>query len=239
MKENPKLKKLPSSIFGITFQQPRLLLQALTHKSFANENPPRKSLHLIDNERLEFLGDAVLDLCVSEWLLELFSHESEGYLTKCRATWVNQTALATLARSLELESLIRLGKGVNITDMILASTLEAIIGAYFLDQGPLNFIEVRKFVRWVFDTHGKEIKATKSLKELEDFKSQLQEWCQKHFQALPKYQFITSEGPDHQKVFTFTVSCLGQPLGLAQGHSKQLAQKLAAQQALEKLKNGG
>lgn len=216
------------------FQHLALLQEALTHKSYGNEvaDPGVR-----DNERLEFLGDAVLGLLVSQLLMDRLPHAREGELSRLRSGVVNETALARVARTLDLGTHLRLGRGEDQgggrqKDSILADALEALLAALYLDGG----LEVaRRFV----ETHFQEV-----LQEvirrggITDFKTALQEFCQNQGLALPRYEVVGTRGPDHQKVFEVALWIEENCLGRGEGRSKKEAEQVAARAALERLQAG-
>lgn len=211
----------------ITFQDTNLLEQALTHRSWVNEN----AQNLGTNERLEFLGDAILEFLVSKEIYRRFPNEEEGYLTALRANLVNTKNLAEVATKLEIGKLIKLSKGEEdgggrLNSSLLADTVEAIIGALFLDQG----IEAaEKFVKEniLIDA---DKKASLPLK---DPKSLLQEKVQAKNLPAPKYQVISENGPDHNKEFTIEVVVNGKSVAKGLGKSKSEAEQDAATNALK------
>lgn len=216
---------------GIKFNNHWLVRRALTHRSFLNENPDL----LEDNERLEFLGDAVLDFLVASWLYSHFPEMNEGRLTRLRASLVGNDQLAEFARNMRLGDFMLLGKGENEgggrnRNGLLGSTFEAVIGAYYLDHG---IIAVQDFVEPMLEatTH-----LILSANRDSDPKSQLQEWSQSRGLGSPIYQTVSSFGPDHDKTFQVAVLISGDVYGSGEGHSKQMAAKAAAREALEKLK---
>lgn len=213
-----------------TFGDRAVLLQSLTHKSYGHEFFQDKPIALRDNERLEFLGDAVLDVIVSDLLLENFPHSNEGQLSKMRAATVNEKTLAQLARSLHLQDCIRLGKGEvqtggNEKPSILASTFEALIAAIYLDGG---FHAVYPVVRHIF--------APLFFQEdgliCFDHKTQLQEMVQARWKITPSYYLIETSGPDHAKIFEVEVRMNGKTLAVAKGSSKKEAEQNAAREAI-------
>ena len=213
-----------------TFRQPQLLITALTHRSALNE---KISTAQESNERLEFLGDAVLELATTKYLFREFPDEPEGILTAYRSSLVKTTTLAELARELDLGERLFLSRGEEATGGrdnvgLLADTLEAVIGALYLDQG---FEAVEEFLNQSLFPKFATIKRHRLYK---DAKSQLQEIVQGLGLATPEYQIVKEEGPDHDKQFTVSVLIGGQPSGRGSGHSKQVAQQAAARQALEK-----
>ncbi len=208
-----------------------LLETALTHRSALNE---RISQATESNERLEFLGDAVLELITTEFLFNKFPHEPEGKLTAYRSSLVKTTTLAEVAKDLGLGEKLYMSKGEEATGGrnnpgLLADTTEAIIGAIYLDQG---YETTKKFLKENLFNKFDEIKKQKLY---QDSKSVLQEIVQaKGFEA-PIYKVIKEEGPDHSKQFTVEVLIDSQPAGIGMGKSKQAAQQAAAQTALKKL----
>jgi ribonuclease-3 len=216
------------------FQDHRLLELALTHKSYANEKSGGVSNVSSDNERLEYLGDAVLDLALSELLMSRFTNDSEGALSKKRASLVNEETLATIARELKLDQLIRLGKGEIKTGglqkpRILASSFEALLGAVFTDGG---YGEARKTIESLFASRLEALKLAPVDYHL-DFKTRLQEKVQEKMRATPTYHVESETGPDHDKHFEVSVRAEGQVLGNGQGKSKKAAEQEAARKALE------
>lgn len=211
----------------ITFQNNKLLEQALTHRSWVNENAE----NLGTNERLEFLGDAILEFIVSKEIYKKFPYEEEGYLTALRANLVNTKNLAEVAKKIEIGKLIKLSKGEEDgggrnNSSLLADTVEAIIGALFLDQG-LEASE--KFIQ---DSILIDADKKASL-PLKDAKSLLQEKVQALGHSAPKYQVISEAGPDHNKEFTIEVIINGKNIAEGIGKSKSEAEQDAASNALK------
>jgi ribonuclease-3 len=203
---------------------PKLLRQALTHSSYAREHK-----HAADNERLEFLGDAVVELAFSEYLYRSYPRMSEGELTLARANAVSMVALAKRARELNLGSYIRLSQGERKTggqerDSILADAFEALVGAIYLGCG---WEAARDFVIQRLTQHPE--------KSGKDSKSLLQEMVQAVSQEAPYYEVVEAVGPDHARVFTVRVSHQGKVLGKGKGSSKKEAEQAAAQQAITHL----
>ena len=214
----------------LPFSNLGLLSRALTHRSYMNEH--RDALE--DNERLEFLGDAVLDFLVGAWLYNRFPEMSEGYLTRLRAALVGNQQLAEFARQINLGSAMRLGRGEadgggRQRSALLGSTFEAVVGAIYLDQG---IPTVRKFVEPILENTVQQIMAAH---RDHDPKSLLQEWSQGHGYGPPLYRTVSDSGPDHDKCFEVAVVINGVIFGRGSGHSKQAAAKDAAQQALDSL----
>lgn len=217
------------------FREPALLEEALTHRSHLQEK-----LGFADkqNERLEFLGDAVLGLIVSEYLAETFPELAEGDLSQVRARLVGRPTLADAARQLNLGRMLRVGRGEERTEgrgkaSLLANALEAVIGAVYMDGG---LTAARTFTLQVLDAQLKALHQDDLAAFRQDYKSQLQEWCQRHVQVLPVYTVIEESGPDHQKTFEVTVEIEQQCRGTGKGYSKKVAEQQAAKQALEQLR---
>lgn len=202
-----------------------------THRSSLNEYSDR----LVSNERLEFLGDAVLELVVSRYLYDQFPNEPEGVLTSYRSSLVKTPTLAKVAREYQLGQRLVMSKGEELSRghenaALLANTLEAYIGALYLDQG---YDKAAEFIQAALLPKLEEIRQKKQFK---DPKSTLQEHAQSLHQRPPAYKVLEEIGPDHHKKFRVSVSIGGDELGEATGKSKQEAQQLAAEKALEKIK---
>ena len=210
------------------FTKKELLDQALTHKSWVNENKGvRKS-----NERLEFLGDAVLEFVISNELFKKFPNKDEGYLTALRANLVNKASLSEIAHDLNLGTRIFLSKGEEATGgrtnkSLLEDTLEAIIGAIYLDSG----LEIAH--TFILDTIFSTL-ADKLREPLKDAKSRLQELVQSDKLPTPFYKVVSEEGPDHGKKFLVEVHVDNKKIGSGSGNSKNSAEQAAATNALEK-----
>jgi len=218
---------------GYRFRRHSLLIEALTHKSYHNEAKENGEL---DNERLEFLGDAVLDLVVSEYLLAAFTDAAEGELSKLRAWLVSEKTLARAARRIGLGELLRLGRGEMKTQghskpSILADTLEAVFAGVYLDGG---LDAAAASVKAVFSEE--LASCDRSLLARGDFKTDLQELCQREFEMLPHYRTIRETGPDHEKQFEVEILIRGERYGVGVGKSKKEAEQMAAKHALEKLR---
>jgi len=217
---------------GHYFKNPELLIQALRHASYVNE---QAELDLEDNERLEFLGDAVLDLAIGHLLMEHFKEAEEGDLSKFRAMMVDEASLYQTALKLELGHYLMLGKGEEQgrgreKPSILANSVEAIIGALYLDAG---FDKAMKVIRRLFSSSLDRV----VLKEtFHDFKSQLQEYSQQVFKVLPKYQLVEESGPAHDKTFEVVLTLKGKVLAQGVGKSKKEAEQSAAKEAFFCLK---
>ena len=209
------------------FGDPRLLIQSLTHVSYGHENFQDRPLAYRDNERLEFLGDAVLDLVISDLLLETFPDSAEGQLSKMRAAVVNEKTLYEITKPLSLNQLIRLGKGETRTGgsekpSILSSAFEALIAAIYIDGG---FNAVYPVVRYLFAPLFKNDHAAISF---QDHKTLLQEAVQGKFRLTPTYHLIGSSGPDHAKEFEVEVRIREFVLAKSKGPSKKDAEQNAA-----------
>jgi ribonuclease III len=216
---------------GYNFGDRAVLLQSLTHKSYGHEFFQEKPIALRDNERLEFLGDAILDVIVSDILLESFPNANEGQLSKMRAAVVNEKTLAQIARALQIQDSIRLGKGEFQTGghekpSILSSALEALIAAVYLDGG---FNAVYPVVRHIFAPLFVE---ERDLMAFYDHKTQLQEILQARWKMTPTYHLIEATGPDHAKIFEIEVRVNGKTLAAATGSSKKDAEQNAARAAI-------
>ncbi len=214
----------------LKFKDVLLLTRALTHRSYLNEHPEA----LEDNERLEFLGDAVLDFLVGEWLYNRFPEMEEGELTQMRSALVQTNQLAAFSRQLLLHNAIRLGRGEaksggKLRNTLLCDVFEALIGALFIDRG---IEEVKRFIDPLLEKAIPEIIA---LHKNEDPKSLLQEWAQANGYPTPRYSTKSIKGPDHAKVFEIEVKVNNKIMGNGIGKSKQSAEKNAAQKALEQI----
>ena len=217
-------------LIGYRFAEPRLLLEALIHSSHVNE---MLDATLSDNERLEFLGDAVLEFIVTEYLYGKYPDEREGRLTVMRSTIVDRRRCAHLAVALGMDEYILLGKGEQLEGQplrksILANAYEAVIGAIYLDSG---IDRAREFVIGVVEQHcpGIELESTGN------YKAELQIYSQRNFQRIPHYALLRSYGPDHKKVFDVAVGIDGVVYGSGSGPSKKAAQQNAARVALIRL----
>lgn len=218
-------------ILGVTFNKPSLLEQALVHSSYVNENPAFVSGH---NERLEFLGDAVLGFIVAEKLYQDFPDLSEGEMTKLRSVLVRRETLARVAKAVRLGDFLYLGKGEEASGgqdktANLAGALEAVIAATFLDQGAAA---ARNFVLRLLS---EELARVVSQGMAVDYKSQLQELMQSRYQSTPVYRLVEEVGPDHDKRFTVEVMAGNTVLGRGTGKNKKSAETEAARSALERL----
>jgi len=215
---------------GLTFSRLSLLTRALTHRSYVNEHADTQQ----DNERLEFLGDAVLDFIVGAWVYHHFPEMPEGDLTKMRSAFVCNEQLAVFARKFDLGRAMRLGRGEVTSggrdrDGLLGSTFEAVIGALFLEAG-LGAVEA--FLHPMLEEARGPI-----LNGLEDPKSEFQEWTQAEKIGTPRYRVVTSSGPDHAKMFDVEVAIGEKVFGQGRGSSKQTAERAAAADALKNLRD--
>jgi len=224
------LSKLEKGL-GYTFQNKDLLREALTHRSYLNENPGWK---LPQNERLEFLGDAVLELIVTDELFKRFPGYQEGKLTPIRAALVNYQMLATIASELSMHDYLLLSRGETKDtgkgrEVILANVFEAIVGAMSLDGG----YEVAK--KFVLEAVLTKLDTVMKEQLFRDPKSELQEKIQAGSKTTPTYRVLSESGPDHSKVFEVGVYSGERLLGNGKGASKQEAEVEAAREALSRL----
>ncbi len=214
---------------GLKFKNKELLKTALTHRSYVNEHQNEVSEH---NERLEYLGDAVLELVTTHYLYEKFSQENEGALTAYRSALVNTTSLSQVAEKLEINNFLQLSKGEakdtgRARTFIMANAVEAIIGAIYLDQG---YVIVQKFIADNF--FGKINEVVKN-NLWQDAKSNFQEKAQEIVKITPNYQVLEETGPDHDKRFRVGVFLNNKLVAEGEGVSKQEAEQSAAEEALK------
>jgi len=212
------------------FNNLNLLNKALTHKSYTNEI----SLPLKNNERFEFLGDSVLDLIVSNYMILKYENLAEGSLSKIRAAVVNESCLAKLAKDINLGDYLFLGKGENLSggrekSSILSNTYEALVGAIFCDS---SFQQVSKVF---LPSLIKEIYKHKDACSFEDFKSNLQVYTQNRFGCIPSYKVIGEKGPNHDKQYAIKAIVRNKELGEGTGRSKKEAEQIAAKETLKYL----
>jgi ribonuclease-3 len=212
----------------LPFKNLSLLSRALTHRSYVNEHPEA----LEDNERLEFLGDAVLDFVTGAWLYNRFPEMAEGELTRMRSALVCTEQLAEFARTLDLGSAMRLGHGEDQAggrqkDALLCATFEAVIGAIYLQN---DIATIQRLIHPMLEQVSEIVILAPDSR---DPKSRLQEWSQSMKMGIPKYVTVTTTGPDHQRIFNIVVQINGSVLGQGSGHNKQLAERAAALSALE------
>ena len=214
----------------INFQNKHIIKNAFIHRSYLNEHKDFKDQ---SNERLEFLGDSVLSIIVSDFLFKNLPNSPEGELTQIRASLVRTETLAAVARKLNLGNFLLLSKGEEDSGgrdnkTILANTFEALVGAIYMDQGIANaekFIQVNILSSW------KKLSTTAVV----DFKSKLQETLQRRFHQSPKYKLVSAFGPDHNRNFEMAVLIDEKVLGLGRGKNKQSAAQKAAENALKSL----
>lgn len=225
--EKKKLRIFEKGL-GYTFKKGNLLCRALTHKSFINErNLP--SIH--HNERLEFLGDAVLELAISEFIMERFPQSPEGELSKLRASIVNEGSLAELARQYNFGPNLYLGRGEDQTNgreknSLLANAYEAVLGAVYLDRG------FKKALCLVKKHYARLLDSTPMQSFYRDFKTELQEKSQALFRTIPRYRLVKELGPDHEKVFEVEILIRNKIYGQGRGKSKKEAEQMAAEKTL-------
>lgn len=215
---------------GIAFQNLSLLARALTHRSYLNENTNAVE----DNERLEFLGDAVLDFIVGAWVYHRCPEMAEGDLTRLRSALVRNEQLAEFSRRMELGGALRMGRGEAVSggrerDGVLGAAFEALVGAMYLDSG-LRVVET--FMEPLLENVRERVMMRA---EIYDPKSRLQEWAQAAKLGTPHYVMVAANGPDHAKVFEVEVRVKEHTYGKGSGPSKQIAERIAAQSALEGL----
>lgn len=227
------MKHIDFSVFekkiNIIFKDKDLLKQAFTHRSYLNEHPKEKILH---NERLEFLGDAVLELIVTEYLFKKYSTKTEGELTAYRASLVNTTTLSEVGRDLDMNAFLLLSRGEQqdkgrARQYILANTFESFVGALYLDKG---YEDTRSFIaQYLFPRLEKII----SLNLWHDAKSKFQEKAQEIESITPTYKVLQESGPDHDKLFVLGVFLNDALIARGDGSSKQIAEQYAAKNALK------
>ena len=232
-KERLNILKALEKRLNYRFHDISFLSIALTHRSYVNENP---HLSASDNERFEFLGDAVLGLCVSDLLTKQYTDFSEGALSKIRASLVNVKRLAILAQNLQIGNCLLLGHGEEKSggrtkDSLLANTLEAIIAAIYRDS---NFEKVNSIVKILIEPF---LKDATSHYQYFDYKTTLQEFCQKRYKTPPVYTLTSSHGPEHSIIFEVEVSIAGKTTQTGKGKNKKEAEKQAAKKAWEILQD--
>ncbi|UJF14930.1 ribonuclease III [Jeotgalibaca sp. MA1X17-3] len=224
-----ELEKMVKEKYGITFQNKELLWEAFTHSSYVNEH---RQKNWKNNERLEFLGDAVLEIVVSDYLFHYYHEWQEGRLTRLRAQIVCEPSLAEFAKKCEFDQYIRLGKGEENMNgrnrpALLCDLFEAFIGAVYLDQG---IEEARRFIMKIVMPKIKEDAFSHAM----DYKTLLQEELQKNGDIAIRYITLTEEGPSHAKHFEVEVRADNQVMGTGVGSSKKAAEQSAAKMALQK-----
>lgn len=230
MKEIQTLSKILKEKFDISFKNEALLMEAMTHSSYANEHKEMKGIY---NERIEFLGDAVLELTISDWLFRQFPHFQEGQLTKLRAQIVCEDSLSLLAKECSLNKYLLLGKGETLSGgrekpAILCDVFEAFIGALYLDKG-VN--EVQRFLNLVVIPKIKNGR----YELITDFKTELQEYLQQNGPVHIRYELVKEEGPSHDKIFTVQLIVDGKKYKTASGKTKKAAEQMAAKLTIEEL----
>lgn len=211
---------------GYQFKDENLITEALTHKSYTKE---------YNNERLEFLGDAVLDLIVGEYLFEMFPKAEEGVLSKLRASLVNEESFTKLAKEIKLGDYLFISQAEEHNNgrnkpSLLSNAFEAVIGAIYIESG---LETVREIALTLLKKVYKEISVDKLLK---DYKTTIQEITQAHFGVTPEYRLMNSFGPDHKKEFEIAVVINEKEYARAKGHSKKVAQQKGAKDAIDILK---
>jgi ribonuclease III len=222
----PDLAQIEKKV-RVKFQNPKLLEEAFTHKSYAIEHGL-----LSNNERMEFLGDSIISAVVAHWLYKRFESVDEGKLSKMKSQIVSRANLSSWADDLQLGNYLFLSQGEEATggrkrESLLGNVYESLVGAIFLDQG---FPVAQRFIM-------RHLAKKKRIVE-NDFKSRLQEMVQKKYKAPPIYVVVAESGPDHEKKFTLEVRINKRVLGMGEGRSKKEAEQLAAKEALRALKNG-
>ena len=233
-KDSPGLET-PQSFarrLALPIQGVRLVGRALTHRSYLNEHPEA----LEDNERLEFLGDAVLDFVVGAWLYNHFPEMSEGEMTRLRAALVSTERLGEFGAQIEIGRALRMGHGEEESGgrtrgAMLCNAFEAVVGAVYLDSG---IDAVQAFLDPLLEQGVAEIRGGRGDR---DPKSLLQEWVQARGGEAPLYRIVAESGPDHSKYFEVEVVVEGRPVARGEGRSKQAASKLAAREALNALES--
>ena len=230
-KERKKVLKVLQKRIGYRFKSLDLLNQGLRHKSFVHENVDAEGQ---DNERLEFLGDAVLDLVIGHLIMDRYPDYQEGSLSRLRAAVVNEARLARVARDLSLGEYLLLGKGEEMTrgrekSSILSSTLEALLATIYLDGG------YKKAFKAIAQLFSLTLEVAEKESFYQDYKTKLQELSQDTLKATPRYVLAKEYGPDHDKVFGVQVQIQGKVAGVGAGRSKKEAEQRAARRTLQKL----
>ncbi|MCP4133943.1 MAG: ribonuclease III [bacterium] len=227
-----QLNKL-QNLIKVKFKNRSLLIRALTHRSFVNESGSVDH----DNERLEYLGDSVLGLVVNEYLFKHYEDYPEGDLAKIKSAVVSEVTLAKVSRELNLGSFVFMGKGEELSGgrnrpSILANTLEAVIGAIYLDSG------LKESRRFILSLLKDDIERIDCLTYLRDPKTTLQEYVQKKYKERPHYEVIEEIGPDHEKEFVVRLVVRGNDIATGKGSSKRKAEMNVASTVLNKINNG-
>jgi ribonuclease-3 len=229
---SPELRLIERAL-DHSFERPELLRRALTHPSYVNEHPEDRLGH---NQRLEFLGDAVLDFIVGEWLFRQYPLFDEGPMTRLRAALVRTETLARLAGDTGIGPVLRLGRGEEASGgrlraANLCDAFEAVVGALYLDAG---LAVAQRFLKPYI---AKVAEATLAQEADVDGKSRLQEYCQAEMGLTPRYRIVSERGPDHHKTFVSEVVLGNAVLGRGSGLSKQAAEQAAAESAIDSLAN--
>jgi ribonuclease-3 len=217
----------------IRFRNLRFLNLAFCHRSYANENPE----NIDNNEKLEFLGDSVLGLVVSDYLFQILPDKAEGDLARIKSFVVSEDSLEIIAKAIKVDNFILIGKGEEYSGgrtkkALLADAMEAIIGAYYLDSG---YRAARDFIlKYIVP----EINKVLENRHKKDYKTLLQEYVQKNFKTYPKYQLIKKTGPDHSKTFWMEVKIKSKSYGPGEGKNKKEAEQNAAAAAYNELLKG-
>ena len=216
---------------GYNFKNKKVLIEALTHRSFYHENPDKAENY---NERLEFLGDSVLGFVIVEYLFSSERRLTESVMAKTKSYLVKESVLSEIANAISLGKYLRLGKGEEATGgrtkrSLLADAVEAVLGALYMDGG---YNKAQELILRLFK---EKIEAIMISGEFHDFKTELQEKTQMLFGSIPEYRMIKQEGEEHRKTFTVEVYIAGERLGTGYGKSKKEAETLAAREALHKL----
>lgn len=230
-REAPLVPEKLQETLGYRFRDPALLRRALTHPSYVNEHPEEAAR---DNQRLEFLGDAVIDFLAAAWVYRCYADFDEGRMTRLRAALVRTETLAHLARQLGIGEALRLGHGEEEAGgrrrhANLCDAFEAVVGAMYLDAG---MDAARAVVEPLF---GPVAEATLAEAADQDAKSRLQEWSQAELKVTPRYRIVAAQGPDHARTFVAEVFLDDKVVGQGTGHSKQAAEQAAAEAACESL----
>jgi ribonuclease III len=217
---------------GYEAYNPRLLLQAMTHKSYTKRHPQHE---VGNNERLEFMGDAVVDLVIAHELYQMFPTDNEGSLSRKRASLVNEESLYNLAMRLKLDDFFLVDEGekggaLRSNRRLLSGALEAVMGAIYEDRG---FEAASAWIRNVFQREGFYRFANHDFEK--DYKTRFQEMIQEKFKVTPSYRTVGISGPDHQKQFQVEVVVGEEVYGVGQGESKKIAEQVAAEQALKRM----
>ncbi len=206
------------TILGFKFNNTELLKQSLTHRSYD---------HIHSNERMEFLGDAILSFIISKKLYDKYNDKTEGEMTQMRSSLVSRETLYEVGKQMHLDLYLIVGEGTQITPSIISCTYEAVIGAIYLDNG---IEKVEEFIENTLLTY-------RSLDNIDinDYKSSLQQYTTQEYHSYPQYTVEKEEGPDHQKIYTISVKVNGKTMGIGVGKSKKEAEQKAAEEAMKKI----